>query len=66
MKYALSRVMISRMAKKGSPGKSETMTATKPGKPSALLDTRFIYRGDRGANGLEQLAKLPDACRIGT
>ena len=30
----------------------------KPGKPSALLDTRVIYCGDN----LEQLAKLPDAC----
>jgi hypothetical protein len=27
-------------------------------KPSALLDTRVVYRGDN----LEQLAKLPDAC----
>src|SRR5674476_877466 len=29
------------------------------GRPSALLDTRVIYCGDN----LEQLAKLPDACR---
>ena len=32
--------------------------ATKPAKPSALLDTRVVYCGDN----LEQLAKLPDAC----
>lgn len=30
----------------------------KPGRPSALLDTRVIYCGDN----LEQLAKLPDNC----
>lgn len=30
----------------------------KPGRPSALLDTRVIYCGDN----LEQLAKLPDKC----
>jgi hypothetical protein len=46
------------MAKKGSAGKPETKTATKPGKPSALLDTRVIYCGDN----LEQLAKLRDGC----
>ena len=32
--------------------------AAKPGRPSALLDTRVIYCGDN----LEQLAKLPDKC----
>jgi|SRR5674476_600060 len=29
------------------------------GRPSSLLDTRVVYCGDN----LEQLAKLPDACR---
>ena len=30
----------------------------RPAKPSALLDPRVVYCGDK----LEQLAKLPDAC----
>ena len=40
-----------------SPRRSQT-AATKPAKPSALLDTRVVYCGDN----LESLAKLPDAC----
>ncbi len=32
--------------------------ASRPSRPSSLLDTRVIYCGDN----LEQLAKLPDAC----
>lgn len=36
----------------------EAAPAPRPGKPSALLDTRVIYCGDN----LEQLAKLPDQC----
>jgi 16S rRNA G966 N2-methylase RsmD len=40
-----------------SPRRSQT-AATKPAKPSSLLDTRVIYCGDN----LEQLKKLPDAC----
>jgi hypothetical protein len=40
-----------------SPRRSQT-AATKPAKPSALLDTRVVYCGDN----LEQLAKLPAAC----
>ncbi len=39
------------------PRRSQT-AATKPAKPSSLLDTRVVYCGDN----LEQLAKLPDAC----
>ncbi len=33
-------------------------TTARPGRPSALLDTRVVYCGDN----LEQLANLPDAC----
>jgi len=36
----------------------DKLAATRPAKPSSLLDTRVIYCGDN----LEQLAKLPDAC----
>lgn len=39
-------------------GKSSSSPASKPGKPSALVDSRVVYCGDN----LEQLAKLPDAC----
>lgn len=52
------------MPKKGPPTKSrktETIPdVPKPpaARPSALLDTRVVYRGDN----LEQLAKLPDHC----
>ena len=49
------------MAEKGTPGKPTAATApaaAKPGKPSALLDTRVVYCGDN----LEHLAKLPDGC----
>lgn len=35
-----------------------TPTPPRPGRPSALLDTRVVYCGDN----LEQLSKLPDAC----
>lgn len=41
-----------------SPAPAKPAPAPKPGKPSALLDTRVIYCGDN----LEQLAKLPDQC----
>jgi adenine-specific DNA-methyltransferase len=41
-----------------APPGSPTPSAPRPGKPSALLDTRVVYCGDN----LEQLAKLPDAC----
>ena len=46
------------MAKKGTKAKptDEPQPTARPGKPSALLDTRVIYCGDN----LEQLAKLPD------
>ena len=50
------------------PGKAVSGTTTptttppapppRPGRPSALVDTRVIYCGDN----LEQLRKLPDAC----
>ena len=45
------------MARK-KPTEETTPAPAKPGKPSALLDTRVIYCGDN----LEQLKKLPDAC----
>ena len=45
------------MARK-KPTEATTPAPAKPGKPSALLDTRVIYCGDN----LEQLKKLPDAC----
>ena len=32
------------------------------GKPSALLDTRVIYRCVHWGDNVEQLAKLPDGC----
>jgi hypothetical protein len=41
------------------PSKRAEARAPKPAKPSSLLDTRVVYCGDN----LEQLAKLPDACR---
>src|SRR5690348_565629 len=41
---------------KGKPKDEPKETANKPGRPSALLDTRVVYCGDN----LEQLAKLPD------
>ena len=37
--------------------KADPAPPLRPGKPSALLDTRVVYCGDN----LEQLAKLPDA-----
>jgi hypothetical protein len=47
------------MAKKGSTGKSVPAPAvTTSGRPSALPDTRVVYRGDN----LEQLATLLDHC----
>ncbi|QYO64305.1 DNA methyltransferase [Leptolyngbya sp. 7M] len=59
------------MAKKGSAsgskrsaraaaggGEAAPPTPPKPGRPSALVDTRVIYCGDN----LEQLKKLPDGC----
>ena len=50
------------MARKKSteavPAANAPAALVKPGKPSALLDTRVIYCGDN----LEQLRKLPDAC----
>ena len=49
------------MAKKGikrKPVAEPPPETPRPGKPSALLETRVIYCGDN----LEQLAKLPDAC----
>ena len=46
------------MAKKTSGKRTVEAPASKPGKPSALLDTRVIYCGDN----LEQLRKLPAAC----
>ena len=46
---------------KGTKSTKKSTTTTKPGKPSALLDTRVIYCGDN----LEQLAKLPDASVCG-
>jgi hypothetical protein len=48
------------MAKKvSSKTDLENPAAARSAKPSTLLDTRVIYCGDN----LEQLAKLPDACR---
>jgi 16S rRNA G966 N2-methylase RsmD len=45
--------------KKESPVVSDASTVTtKPGKPSAMVDTRVVYCGDN----LAQLHKLPDAC----
>ncbi len=38
--------------------KTAADTQTKPGKPSALVDTRVVFCGDN----LDQLRKLPDAC----
>jgi len=37
---------------------AEATTSSRPGRPSALVDTRVVYCGDN----LEQLKKLPDAC----
>lgn len=51
-----SGILFTPMGKK--PPKEKPVVVTKPGKPSALLDTRVIYCGDN----LEQLARLPDAC----
>ncbi|MGC4031439.1 MAG: hypothetical protein QM754_06845 [Tepidisphaeraceae bacterium] len=57
--------IVPRMGKKPRASKSEKFIATepapaapRPGRPSALLDTRVVYCGDN----LEQLANLPDAC----
>ena len=54
-----------RTAKPGKAVSGTTTTTTtppapppRPGRPSALVDTRVIYCGDN----LEQLRKLPDAC----
>ncbi|HZK81616.1 MAG TPA: DNA methyltransferase [Humisphaera sp.] len=49
------------MAKKGQPPKravTDQPPAQGAGKPSALLDTGVVYRGDN----LEQIAKLPEVC----
>jgi hypothetical protein len=50
------------MGKRIRSGKGDAAEPTeptpRPGKPSALLDTRVIYCGDN----LEQLAKLPPQC----
>src|SRR4051812_17106924 len=48
----------------GYPSATEPTTPpAPPGKPSALLDTRVIYRGaDLRQGGPEQLEMLPDQC----
>jgi hypothetical protein len=42
----------------GADSAEPTEPTPRPGKPSALLDTRVIYCG----GNLEQLAKLPPQC----
>ena len=54
-------ITLKRMAKKSTavkPIAKQSDETPRPGKPSALLDTRVVYCGDN----LEQLAKLPDKC----
>ena len=47
-----------RPSTKQTAGKRASAPTGRPGRPSALLDTRIVYCGDC----LDQLSKLPDAC----